>query len=140
MPSNLGRFGLAAIVSPDPCPCGRPFPLLKLIEGRSDDVLEMPATGGGTIKLHPFALRGPLGEIAALSQYRIVYGAEELRVEAVLNGGGDHGLACREIEARLGAALADGDAQAPPIHVRSVGTIPRHPHSGKHKAVEVEAG
>jgi phenylacetate-CoA ligase len=126
-------------VSPDPCPCGRPFPLLKSIEGRSDDVLEMPATDGGTIKVHPLTLRSPLAGIAALSEYRIVYGAGKLRVEAVMNGGGDSEEACREIEARLGAALLEGGAQAPPIHVKSVGTIPRHPHSGKHKVVEVEA-
>lgn len=127
-------------VSPDPCPCGRPFPLLKSIEGRSDDVLEMPAAEGGTIKVHPLTLRSPLAGIGALSEYRIVYGAGELRIEAVFKGGGDREQACQEIEARLGSALTEGGAQAPPIHVKSVGTIPRHPHSGKHKAVEVEVG
>lgn len=127
-------------VSPDPCPCGRPFPLLMSIEGRSDDVLEMPAAGGGTIKVHPLTLRSPLAGIAALSEYRIVYGASKLRVEAVLNGGSDHEQACREIEARLGAALIEGGAKAPPIQAQSVGTIPRHPHSGKHKVIEIEAG
>jgi phenylacetate-CoA ligase len=138
----LIRYELTDLVtvSPDPCPCGRPFRLLKSIEGRSDDVLELPARDGGTIKVHPLTLRSPLAEIAALSEYRIVYGAGKLRVEAVLNGGGDCEQACREIEARLGAALIDGGAQAPPIHVKSVGTIPRDPHSGKHKAVEVKAG
>jgi phenylacetate-coenzyme A ligase PaaK-like adenylate-forming protein len=124
-------------VSPDPCPCGRPFPLLKSIDGRSDDVLEMPATDGGTIKVHPLTLRSPLAGISVLSEYRIVYGTGELRIDVVLNGGGDHERACREIEARLGAALVEGGAQAPPIRVESVGTIPRHPDSGKHKAVEV---
>ena len=41
----LIRYELNDLIirSPDPCPCGRPFPLLKSIEGRSDDVLEMPA-------------------------------------------------------------------------------------------------
>jgi phenylacetate-coenzyme A ligase PaaK-like adenylate-forming protein len=138
----LIRYELTDLViaSPDPCPCGRPFPLLKSIDGRSDDVLEMPATDGGTIKVHPLTLRSPLAGIAALSEYRIVYGAGELRVEAVLNGAGDGEQPCREIEARLGAALTEGGAQAPPIRVRSVGAIPRHPHSGKHRAVEVEVG
>jgi phenylacetate-coenzyme A ligase PaaK-like adenylate-forming protein len=126
-------------VSPDPCPCGRPFPLLKSIDGRSDDVLEMPATDGGTAKVHPLTLRSPLGGIAALSEYRIVYGAGELRIEAVLNGGADDEQIRRDIEARLGTALKEGGAQAPPIRVESVTAIPRHPHSGKHKVVEIEA-
>lgn len=136
----LIRYELTDLVtlSPSLCPCGRPFRLLKAVEGRSDDVLEMPAAEGGTIKVHPLTLRSPLAGVGALSEYRIVYGAGELRVEAVLNGGGDGEQACREIEARLRAALREGGAQAPPIHVKSVGTIPRHPHSGKHKAVEVE--
>lgn len=123
-------------VSPDPCPCGRPFPLLEAIEGRSDDVLEMPAVEGGTIKVHPLTLRSPLAGIGALSEYRIVYGAGELRVEAVL-AGADGRRACREIETGLGAALAERGVEAPPILVESVVKIPRHPHSGKHKVIEV---
>ena len=125
-------------VSPDPCSCGRPFPLLRSVEGRSDDVLEMPAASGGKVKIHPLTLRSPLAGISALSEYRIIYGAGGLRVEAVLNGGGNQGQAYREIEAGLEAALIEGGAQAPPIHVEGVGSIPRHPNSGKQKAVEVE--
>jgi putative adenylate-forming enzyme len=124
-------------VSPDPCPCGRPFPLLESIEGRSDDVLEMPAAAGGTTSVHPLTLRSPLGRIGALSEYKIVYGAGELRVEAVLSGP-DGGQACREIEAGLEAALANRGVNAPPIHVENVSEIPRHPHSGKRKVIEVK--
>jgi phenylacetate-CoA ligase len=124
-------------VSPDPCPCGRPFRLLKSVEGRSDDVLEMPATEGGTIKVHPLTLRSPLAGIAALSEYKIVYGAGELRVDAVL-AGADGRQACGEIETGLGAALAERGVQVPPIRVESVAEIARHPHSGKHKVIEVQ--
>ncbi|MET0307007.1 MAG: hypothetical protein ABW196_12380 [Solirubrobacterales bacterium] len=124
-------------VSPDSCPCGRPLPLLKTVEGRSDDVLEMPARDGGTIKVHPLTLRSPLAGITALSEYKIVYGAGELRVEAVLTGA-DGRQACGEIETGLGAALAERGVQAPPILVESVAEIPRHPRSGKHKAIEVQ--
>lgn len=124
-------------VSPDPCPCGRPFPLLKSIEGRSDDVLELPARGGGTIKVHPLVLRSPLAGIGALSEYRIVYSASELRIEAVL-ANADGLQVCREIEMGLGAALFERGVQAPPIRVESVTKIPRNPHSGKHKAIEVK--
>jgi putative adenylate-forming enzyme len=124
-------------VSPDPCPCGRPFPLLKSVEGRSDDVLEMPAGDGDTIKVHPLTLRSPLAGVGALLEYRIVYGAGELRVKVVLTGA-DGSRTCREIETGLGAALAERGVQVPPILVESVAQIPRHPHSGKHKAIEVQ--
>lgn len=35
------------------CPCGRPVQLLEAIEGRTDDMLELPGRDGGTIKVHP---------------------------------------------------------------------------------------
>ncbi len=124
-------------VSADPCPCGRPFPLLTSIEGRSDDVLEMPAVAGDTIKVHPLTLRSPMAGVGALSEYRIVYRAGELRVKAVL-AGADGQQACREIETGLGAALAERGVRVPPILVESVTEIPRHPHSGKHKVIEVQ--
>lgn len=126
-------------VSAQACPCGRPFPLLKSVEGRSDDILELPAAGGGTTKVHPLTLRSPLAGIAALSEYRIVYGLGELRVDAVLNGAGDRAQACVEIEARLAAALAERGVTPPPIQVESVAEIPRNPLSGKRKAIEVQA-
>jgi len=136
----LIRYELDDLVtlSSDPCPCGRPFPLLESVEGRSDDLLELPATAGGTISVHPVTLRSPLGAIAALSEYRIVHGAGELRVEAVLNGAGDRERTCREMEVRLAQALAESGAQSPPIRVERVGEIPRHPHSGKKKTIENE--
>jgi len=124
-------------ISPDSCPCGRPFPLLQSVGGRSDDVLELPAATGGSIRIHPVTLRSPLAGIVGLSEYRIVYGFDQLRVEAVLTGTRGS-QACDEIEARLGAALAERGAQPPPIHVASVKEIPRHPQSGKHKAIEVQ--
>jgi putative adenylate-forming enzyme len=137
----LIRYELEDLVtlSPEPCPCGRPFPLLESVDGRSDDLLELPATAGGTISVHPLTLRSPLSGIVALSEYKIVHRRDELRVEAVLNATGDHEQACREIEARLTQALTESGAQSPPIRVESVAEIPRHPHSGKKKAIEVLA-
>lgn len=104
----LIRYELDDLVtaSPEPCSCGRPFPLLKTIEGRSDDILELPARDGGTIKIHPVTLRSPLAGIAAVSEYRVVYQAGKLRIEAVLVGA-DGRRVCQEIESSLGTALAE---------------------------------
>jgi hypothetical protein len=84
--------------------------------------------------VHPVTLRSAMVGVGALSQYRIVYGAGELRVKAVL-AGADGRQACREIETGLGAGLAERGVQVPPILVESVAEIPRHPHSGKHKVI-----
>jgi phenylacetate-coenzyme A ligase PaaK-like adenylate-forming protein len=40
-------------LSPQRCPCGRPFRLVAGIEGRTDDVLTLPAVGGGRVTVHP---------------------------------------------------------------------------------------
>ena len=37
----------------EPCPDGLPFRLLASIEGRTDDILTLPAAAGGTIRVHP---------------------------------------------------------------------------------------
>jgi phenylacetate-CoA ligase len=134
----LIRYELNDLVafSPDPCPCGRPFPLLKSINGRSNDVLVMRASGGGTIKVQPLAVGGPMVGVPGLSEYRIVHEQGELHVKAVVNGA-DRSQTCDEIERRLATALTEQGAQTPPIRVESVSEIPRHPHSGKHKVIEV---
>ena len=36
-----------------PCACGLPFNLVESIEGRTDDVLVLPARTGGTVRVHP---------------------------------------------------------------------------------------
>ncbi len=38
---------------PDPCPCGRTLVRAAAIEGRRDDVLSLPARGGGTVTVLP---------------------------------------------------------------------------------------
>lgn len=126
-----------AALSPDPCPCGRPFPLLRSVEGRSDDVLELPSRGGATVKVHPLALEDAMSGIAAVSEYRIVHRSGELHVRVVLDEAVDRGRACGEVEGRLGSALAESGARVPPTRIECVGEIPRHPRSGKRKLIEV---
>lgn len=46
------RLGDIAAYSPTPCPCGRPFPVLTRIAGRSNDVIRTPS---GTVSVSSFA-------------------------------------------------------------------------------------
>lgn len=135
----LIRFELGDLLtlSADRCPCGRPHPLLSAIDGRSDDVLELPAVGGGTVSLHPVALRAPLAAVSMLREYRVIHEPGALRVEAVLAGGDD--AASEEIERRLRSTLGERGIEPPRIVVQHVDEIPRHPHSGKRRLVESRA-
>jgi phenylacetate-coenzyme A ligase PaaK-like adenylate-forming protein len=47
------------------CACGRPFALISGIEGRTDDVLELPGEHGGLIRVHPVALHRALDLLPA---------------------------------------------------------------------------
>jgi phenylacetate-coenzyme A ligase PaaK-like adenylate-forming protein len=117
-------------ISPEPCPCGRPFPLIIGLDGRSDDLLRMPAGNGGTVVVHPLVLRSPLAGIAALRQYRMIHECGRLRVEIVAR---ERGVAT-EVERRLRAALSAQHVVDVPIDVLEVASIARHAATGKFKA------
>ena len=40
-------------LSTRPCPCGLPFRLVEAVEGRTDDLLTLPAQLGGLVHVHP---------------------------------------------------------------------------------------
>jgi phenylacetate-CoA ligase len=82
----LIRYALSDMVTEaaEPCPCGRPFRLLRAVEGRSDDILHLPGEGGGEVTVHPLALRSVMAGVANLKQYRILYDHPRLRVRAAL--------------------------------------------------------
>ncbi len=82
----LIRYELDDLVtlSPDPCPCGRPLRVIAALEGRSDDVLHLPGAAGGTVAVHPHALRSPLARFGEVAQYRVVHDEGGVHVELVL--------------------------------------------------------
>jgi phenylacetate-coenzyme A ligase PaaK-like adenylate-forming protein len=119
-------------VSPEPCPCGRPFPLLVALDGRSDDLLSLPGTDKDRVVVHPLALRSPLAGIAGLQQYRVVAQDGGLRVEVVAHADD----VATEVERRLRAALATQRAAPKELRVCRVERIARHAVSGKMKLIE----
>lgn len=116
------------------CPCGRPFPLLAAVDGRSDDLLKLRGRDGGVVTVHPLAIRSPLATLAGLREYRVVLDRDGLTIEVVLAFGGESDAA--RIPALLGAALEQCGVASPPVHVRPVAEIARNPISGKKKLVE----
>jgi phenylacetate-CoA ligase len=62
------RLGDLASLSPEPCPCGRGLPLLRDLDGRSEDVL--CAADGRPV--HPRALWSALKNCPGLLRYQIV--------------------------------------------------------------------
>ncbi len=67
---------------PRPCPCGCAFPVIE-VQGRSDDVLSLPAEGAGRVTLLPLALETVIEEDAGITHFQLLLrrdGALELRL------------------------------------------------------------
>jgi phenylacetate-CoA ligase len=59
-------------LSPEPCPCGMPFAVLESVEGRQEDVLELPSALGGTVPVHPNVMHVALDDLA-VSAWQVVH-------------------------------------------------------------------
>jgi phenylacetate-coenzyme A ligase PaaK-like adenylate-forming protein len=81
----LIRYELAdsVVLADGPDPSGRPYDRIERVDGRSDDVLELPARGGGTVRVHPYLLRAPFATMPEVVQYQIVHRPEALLVRIV---------------------------------------------------------
>lgn len=55
----------------EPCPCGCTLPVIE-VQGRSDDVLELPGSGAHTVTVLPLALESVLEEDAGITHFQLV--------------------------------------------------------------------
>jgi phenylacetate-CoA ligase len=67
------RYEIQDVVtlSPDPCPCGSPFPLIRKVEGRTDEVVWV-RDGDGYRQIHPYVFVDVLDEAPEVGWYQIV--------------------------------------------------------------------
>jgi phenylacetate-CoA ligase len=124
-------------VDPAPCPCGRTLRRLAAVEGRSDDVLSLPAVRGGRVAVHPIHLRSPLAARPEVVEYQIVHddaGLEVLVVAPEAPASLQHELA-RTLDAKLRAL-----GVTVPLRVQRVAAIAREDGAGKLKLVKARAG
>lgn len=64
-------LGDSITVNPDPCPCGSPFPAIR-VEGRRDDILYMQAAGSTTIPILPMALSTVVEETPGVGCFQVI--------------------------------------------------------------------
>lgn len=128
------RFEVSDLVTLDdaPCACGRSLQRIVAIDGRSDDILELPGPNG-IVRVHPIHLRGPLGADSGVLQYQVVHTPNALDVHVVLTGDAPASTAPR-LATALRTALGDRGVDFP-VHVQAVKAIAREPGPGKLKLV-----
>lgn len=136
------RYALSdsVVITSDPCPCGRPSRRVLSIAGRSDDILELPAAAGGTVRVHPAVLRSPMAAQPGVVQYQLVHDHDGLHLRVVPRGDAEASAIERDAGAALDAALrAAGAAIA--LDVCAVPELERHPgHGAKLRVVISKAG
>lgn len=102
------------------CPCGRPFGLLAGLEGRTEDVLDLP-TANGTAHIHPNVFHAVLDDLP-LAQWQVIHEAGALRILLVGTG-----TAIDTADVRRSIEVALGSVGVTPVGVRvdEVDAIPR---------------
>lgn len=72
------RYDLGDRVTPlaGPCPCGKPFPALR-VEGRTDDTLRLRAKGGAWVALLPMAIASVIEDAAGVHRFQVVQTAPD---------------------------------------------------------------
>jgi phenylacetate-CoA ligase len=68
--------GDSVVVSNEPCPCGSPLATIS-VEGRTDEILRVPRSGGGEAVLLPMAIATVVEETAGVRRYQVVQTASD---------------------------------------------------------------
>jgi phenylacetate-CoA ligase len=126
-------------VTDEPCPCGRPFRLLDITEGRSDDILYLPGHAG-TVPVHPVVLHTAIAKVAGLKQYQITHDDDGLALRVVLGANVSVSTTAERLERLLGEDLRSLGVVPPPISVQFVTEIEREGQAAKLKLVRSLAG
>lgn len=113
----------------DRCACGLPFRLVTSIEGRSDDILNLPAADGGSTTIHPVVLHQSLDLIDAAGWQVRQNGSG---VDVLVAGPG-RTFDAAAVQAALSTALTAAGSAAS-VRVTVVDTIPAGP-AGKRPLV-----
>jgi len=108
--------------------------VIASIDGRSDDILTLPRTGGGEVAVHPLRLRAPFATLHDVALYQVVHDGRELRVRIVPGPNAGSDLADR-VHAALRTALEEAGAAAP-LQIETVDEIEREGHAAKRKHIK----
>ena len=92
------------VVVPDPCTCGVATTRVDHVHGRADDVFTYP----GGVRVHPLAIRAPLGKSRHVAEYQVLQTPRGVHVRLVATDAGRRARARRRHRDRSGRCRALG--------------------------------
>ncbi len=97
-------LGDSVIERPDPCPCGSPFPAIR-VQGRASDLVRFAGPGGQDVTMPPMAFYALLDPVPGVDLYQVVQTAPDaLRVRLAISG--DAATVWQRVEADMRDLLA----------------------------------
>ena len=121
------------------CPCGIPFPIVKVVEGRADEVLRLPSATGGTVAVHPNNVRGVMAGIWEAREYQIVRDESGMKLRLALREGVSREDVAERATAEMNSFLGGLGVRPLPVSVEFVDHFERDPaRGGKHIMVRHE--
>ena len=113
------------VISPRPCLCGRPFPLIERIEGRSGEIIELTGRAGGVVKVPPIVLLAVLDSDDELRESRLTFRDRRLLLEVVPEVRVDRDSMITRLYSAFEALFARLGALEPEIEIRCVERLER---------------
>lgn len=135
----LIRYELADAVTLAPPSGARPWTRITRIEGRTADVLDLPAAGGGTVRVHPHRLRRAFTALPEVGAYQLRVSPTGITARIVPDPAHAGGTAAVAVQQALRAELRQAGAVVA-VTVELADEIARDPaKGGKLAAVVVES-
>ncbi len=133
------EIGDVVTMSPTPCPCGSPLPLILKVEGRTDQVLWI-RVGEKYRQVHPYVFVDCLDEYPAVGWYQVVQVERNRFVLRASPAPGRH-VSREELEAVIQRGLRwFGLAEHVQVDVEITNDIAPDPKSGKLKRITSRIG
>ncbi|MDN4645766.1 phenylacetate--CoA ligase family protein [Arthrobacter sp. PsM3] len=116
-----------------PCPCGSPFPVVK-IEGRSGDLLYFGAPDGRQVTILPLALGTVILETAGVHRFQVIRtGPAALRLRLEVAPGADRAQVQKLVQERLASFFASQGTGA--VAIEHADEPPQTDRSGKFRQI-----
>jgi phenylacetate-coenzyme A ligase PaaK-like adenylate-forming protein len=128
------KMGDRVMLSPDPCPCGSPFPVIHVV-GRTNEILAFPTSQGSTVQILPLAIITVAEETPGVYSCQIIQTAPlKLTVRLAVTKEKNELLIWNALQARLLTYLEEQGITGVTI-AKATEPPQLHPLSGKFQQV-----